>query len=178
MEIKNYEEKVSQNCKRNEVNLYEVVEILLKQKLIVIIIFTLSLVISSFLVIKENKDFRSRNIVKSVEISKQKLNLMESKANLIELENRIQNIITEESKSFTTATGISELITLKYSTILREKKELVEKYEKEKKKLKDMGNPIKNNSKLILASGIFLGIFLGIFSAFFKAFIEGYKKRK
>ncbi|MBC2856168.1 hypothetical protein H3N56_06735 [Cetobacterium sp. 2A] len=178
MEIKNYEDRGSQNYKRNEVNLYETIEILVKQKLIVATVIGLSIFTSSFLAFKETKNIKNKNIVKFTEISKQKLTLGKVEAKLIEVENKIQNIIADESKAFTNAIGISELITLKYSTILREKKELEEKYEKEKKKLEAMKKPVRDNKKLILTAGIFLGIFLGIFTAFFKEFIEIYKKRK
>ncbi|MEG1518856.1 MAG: hypothetical protein RR358_03490 [Cetobacterium sp.] len=162
--------------KESDMELYELVEVVIKQKLIVVTIVIFSIIGGSILAFKENKDFSSRNIVESVEISKQKLNFEQAKIDLIEIENKIKNIITEESKSFTTALGISELINLKYSTILREKKDLEDKYEKEKEKLEIMKIPVKNKSRFIFGFIVILGISLGVIAAFFKEFIEGYKK--
>ncbi|MEF9933474.1 MAG: hypothetical protein RR864_05230 [Cetobacterium sp.] len=178
MEIKNYEKEDGKKNRESDGELYELIEIIIKQKITIVAVVIFSIFTGSFLAVKENKNFKNKNIVKSIEVSKQKLYFEQAENNLIEIENRIKNIISEESKSFTTATGISELISLKYSTILREKKELESKYEKEKEKLKNISNPVKNKSGFIFGLVTVLGIFLGIFTAFFKEGIEGYKRRR
>ncbi|MEG1518865.1 MAG: hypothetical protein RR358_03535 [Cetobacterium sp.] len=167
-----------ESYEEGEIGLYEIAKIILKQKIIVIAVMLLSFLVSLFFSIRENKNFDAKKIMRSIEISKQESKFEEVKANLINVETKIKNIVDEESKSFKTAVGISDFINLKYSTILREKKELNNEYEKEKEKLKKLNNPIKNKAKLIFGTGISLGIILGIFVAFFKEFIDRYKDNK
>lgn len=167
-----------ENYETDEMDLYGLIEILIKQKLVVIVMIVLSIFASSFLAFKENKNFKAKNIEKFTEISKQELNLQKAEADLIEVENKIKIIIDEESKSLTTAMGISEFINLKYTTILREKRNLESEYNKERVRLENLKNPIKNKSEYIFGIVIVLGIILGIFAAFFKEFVEGYKERR
>lgn len=179
-QIQNY--NIHQYKSEDEIDLYDLIEILVKNR--VIILFTTVLVTfgSGMAAFKVNSDYQraEKNRIENIEKGEipQLTKLNETKAELETLENELKIAVEKETSKYTNAEGVSEIINLKNSGLIREIKEKTEEYNRAKTAYGAISAPAKNRAKLILAVGMVLGLFMGIFLAFVKEFIEGYKKRE
>lgn len=179
-QIQNY--NIHQYKSEDEIDLYDLIEILVKNR--VIILFTTVLVTlgSGMAAFKVNSDYQraEKNRIENIEKGEipQLTKLNETKAELETLENELKIAVEKETSKYTNAEGVSEIINLKNSGLIREIKEKTEEYNRAKTAYGAISEPAKNRAKLILAVGMVLGLFMGIFLAFVKEFIEGYKKRE